>query len=129
MKKLGLHFRLEVVAESWYPTANVSLCPAQGVAGRARPTFLSRGGREEEGGGSNDVFSLLLSPLACSKRKRRKADATDAEGCRRAEGGGYKAAREGISQCCRRLLLTWGKSESCGSPPAKEVRLRSEEVR
>lgn len=61
-----------MVAEGWYPTANVSLCPAQGVTGRARPTFLRRGGREEEGGGSSDAFSLLLSPLACSKRREGK---------------------------------------------------------
>lgn len=127
MKELSLHFRLGVAAEGWYPTAIVGLCPAQEWWGGL--AHLSEEGREEEGGGSSDAFALLLSPLACSKKARRKADAADAGGCRRAEGGGYKAAWDGISQCCRWLLLVWGKSESCGSPLAKEVRLHSEEAR
>ena len=75
--------------------------PSTGVVGRAHPTFPRRGWREEAGGGSSDAFGLLLLPLAFSKRERRKADTTDAGECRRAEGGGYKAASDGISQCCR----------------------------
>lgn len=45
MKKLGLHFRPEVVAEGWYPTAEVSLWPSQGWQGGLAPPF--QGGEGE----------------------------------------------------------------------------------
>lgn len=90
----GWLLKVGTLPQSW-------ACALHRSGGEGLPTFLRRGGREEEGGGSSDAFALLLSPLACSKKARRKADAADAGGCRRAEGGGYKAAWDGISQCCR----------------------------